>query len=188
VDTPEVAIARYAADISLWALYVSGGSLVIASSVLLLEVRRWFEEGPKPIVSLMADAKTFGGISMGEDDNTYIAANVTNRGNAPTSITHMVILNYPTWGSRWLPWRLLRLLKWRQKQFFIVSTGIPGPIPYHLEQGRQWVGMAKYTDDLEAMIAAGHLYIGIIASHRGRTHYRRVPRPRKLSGAKALET
>ena len=91
----------------------------------------------------------------------YLVANVTNRGNAPTSITHMVILDYPTWAARWLPWRMLRLLNWHQKQFFITNTGIPGPPPYHLEQGGHWVGMARYTDELEAMIAAGRLYVGI---------------------------
>ena len=49
--------------------------------------------------------------------------------------------------------------------------------------------MARYTDELEAMIAAGRLYVGIhFASHRNRTYYRRVPRTKKLPGAKALAT
>src|SRR5271166_1784269 len=58
-----------------------------------LELRRWFEEGVRLSMSVMADAKFFGGATR--DENTYIAITVTNRGTAATTITHMVLYNYP---------------------------------------------------------------------------------------------
>jgi hypothetical protein len=61
MDTPEVAIARYAGKIALWALIVSGGSLAVTAGLFALEVRRWFDEGVKLTMSVMADAIIIGG-------------------------------------------------------------------------------------------------------------------------------
>jgi hypothetical protein len=63
-------------------------------------------------MSVMADANLVGGID--EDDKTYLAIAVTNRGSAPTTITHMVLYNYPSRIGPWLPKKprfLLRLFK-----------------------------------------------------------------------------
>jgi hypothetical protein len=62
MDTPEVAVARYAARIWLWALYASGGALFISACVFALELRRWFDEGVRLSLSIMADAKLIGGV------------------------------------------------------------------------------------------------------------------------------
>ena len=50
-------------------------------------------------MSVMVDAKLFGGIQ--QDDDTYLAITVTNRGSAATTITHMVLYDYPTRFGRW---------------------------------------------------------------------------------------
>ena len=53
---------------------------ISALGVFALELRRWFDEGVKLSVSIMADAKVF---SIGRvDTNTYLSATVTNRGSA----------------------------------------------------------------------------------------------------------
>lgn len=74
-----------------WALGVSFGSLCVSIAVALL-LRRWFGEGVRLSMTVMADAKFIGGGT--QDKNTYIAITVTNRGTATTTITYMVLYNY----------------------------------------------------------------------------------------------
>jgi hypothetical protein len=184
MDPPEIAVARYAAHISLWALYVSGGALFISACVFALELRRWFDEGVKLSMSVMSNAKLVGGIE--EDKNTYLSVSVTNRGSAPTTITHMVLFNYPSYLARWIPSRLTRWMKQLRPETFIISnTGAPGKIPYVLQPGHTWIGMATYTPDLEQMIEAGRLYVGIIGSHSDKTFLRRVRHWKPPRNAKA---
>ena len=178
METPETAIARYAARISLWALIFSGGSLGVALCVFLLELRRWLNEGVKLTMSVMVDAKFFGGGQ--QDDDTYIAVTVTNRGNAATTITHMVLYDYPNRFARWLPQFLARWIKSQRPKTFIVANptaaGSPGRPPYVLEPGHNWHGIAVHTPDVTQMIDAGHLYVGVVGSHRDETLFKRVRR------------
>jgi hypothetical protein len=178
VETPEVEVARYAAKIALWALICSGGSLVVAGGLLALEIRRRLDEGVKLSMTIMAEALMVGG--MQQDDNTYVAASVTNRGSAPTTITHLVLFNYPNRIAKWLPRLLTRWMKkQRPKTFIIANTGAPGPLPYVLHPGHNWMGTAKHTPELAQMIKDGHLYVGVIGSHSEKTLFKRA-RPAKL--------
>ena len=77
-----------AVQIASWALAVSFLSMIIAACAFILQLRRWFDEGVKLSVLVMADAKKFGGGPV--DNNTYVSVTVTNRGDAPTTLTHMV--------------------------------------------------------------------------------------------------
>jgi hypothetical protein len=76
-----------------WALLVSIGSLCVALSGFVLKLARWFGEGVKLSMTVMAGAKLYGGEPHYE--NTYLAITVTNRGTAATTITHMILYNYP---------------------------------------------------------------------------------------------
>jgi hypothetical protein len=93
LDSPEVAVARFAARISLWALCVSGGVLFISVCVFGLELRRWLNEGVRLSLTVITDARLISGSQ--EDKNTYVSLTVMNRGSAPTTITHMIQLSKP---------------------------------------------------------------------------------------------
>jgi hypothetical protein len=184
LDTPETVIARYAAQISLWALWISGGALCVAVCAFVLELRRRFDEGVRLSVTIMPRAKLFGGV---QDVNTYLSVIVTNRGSAPTTITHLALFDYPNrlalhvprWSARWSKWL-------RPQTFFIANTGTPGPIPYFLEPGKNWFGMATYTADLERMIQSGRLCVGIVGSHSNKTLFKRVRRWKPPEDAKSI--
>jgi hypothetical protein len=177
LETPETVIARYAAQISLWALWISGGALFVAVCAFILELRRRFDEGVRLSVNIMPRAKLFGGV---QDANTYLSVIVTNRGSAPTTITHFLLFYYPNQLALYLPRWSGRWLKWlRPRPSFIANTGTPGPIPYFLELGKNWFGMATYTPDLEQMIQSGRLCVGIVGSHSDKTLFKRV-RPWKV--------
>jgi hypothetical protein len=176
MDTPEIAIARFAARISLWSLGVSVLSLCVAAAVFALELRRWFDEGVRLSMSVMTDAILIGGRQR--DSNTYLATTVTNRGDAATTITHMVLYNYPSRLALWLPKRPRFLARWfkkHQPKTFLVNT-VEMPPPYVLEPGRNWHGRAVHTPELEGMIKAGRLFVGVIGSHSDKILFKRVRR------------
>jgi hypothetical protein len=178
VDAPEVTIARYA-------LWVSMAALAVSAGAFSLELRRWIESGVKLSMTVMSDAMLFGGIA--DDENTYVSVTVTNRGDAPTTITHMLFYNYPKRLARYMPRQLARHWKSQSpKIMLVVNTGNPGPLPFHLEPGKNWVGLAAHTPDLEHMIAAGNLYLGIIGSHSDQTLFKRVRRWKPPKGTETL--
>jgi hypothetical protein len=127
-----------------WALGVSIGSLCVAFSGFVLQAARWFGEGVKLSMTVMAEAKLYGGEP--QDENTYLAITVTNRGTAATTITHMVLYNYPDRLSLFLSKcplfviskspRFVRLwFKKHSPATFIVNT-VRMPLPHVLEPGR----------------------------------------------------
>ena len=97
MDAPELTVARYAAHISLWALYVSAGALFVSACVFALELRRWFDEGVRLGLSIMVGARIIGGLER--DDRTYLSVTVTNRGSAPTTITNNGSVQLPELSS-----------------------------------------------------------------------------------------
>jgi len=184
MDSPEVAVAHYAAKMSLWALGVSGGSLVVAACAFVLELRRWFDEGVKLSMTVRPEAQLFGGGV--QDDKTYLAITVTNRGTAATTIAHMVLYNYPDRLSLTLSKLSHVLFKWprfvwrwrtqHEPKTFIVINPEPIPLPHLLEPGRNWQGMAFHTSEMQKMIDGGRLFVGVIGSHSSKILLRRVRR------------
>ena len=176
MDTPELAVARYATRISLWAFGVSVLSLCVAFAVFALELRRWFDEGVRLSMSVMSDAIF---VAEGLQDNkTYLAITVTNRGDAATTITHMVLYDYPTRFAIWIPKRPRFIVRWfkkHQPRTFVVNTTNMPP-PHLLEPGRNWYGSAVHTPELEAMIKAGRLFVGVIGSLSDKILFLRVRR------------
>lgn len=165
-ESPEIAVARYAASISLWALGIAGGSLAITTGLFCLEVRRWFDEGVRLSMSVIVEAKLYGGPV--KDENTYLAITLTNRGSAPTTLTNMVLYDFPSRLARWLPsypkW-LVRWLKSKLPKTMIVPNPGNQPLPYVLEPGYNWHGRVIHNSDLIKMIDKGGLYVGVVGSH-----------------------
>jgi hypothetical protein len=161
-------------DAAHFAIFVSAGSLAIAACAFALQLRRYFDEGVRLSVNIMVGARLVGGLA---DLNKYLSVTVMNRGSAPTTITHMVLYNYPSRLARHVPNWLYRRIKRFHAQTYVVNTiGSPGPIPYLLEPGRMWNGRATQTSDLDKMIEDGRLYVGIICTHSNKTLFKRVRR------------
>jgi hypothetical protein len=116
-------------------------AIIVSVGALSLEVRRWVESGPRLHLHMMADA-----IEIPAGDKTpKLALFVTNRGSEPTTITHMVVFEYP---SRWA-----RLRQKSTKQGVVNSPNVPAEVGVN----RQWMGKMLYEDDFLAARAAGHL-------------------------------
>jgi hypothetical protein len=178
VDSPEVEVARYAARISWWALTVSAGSMAATAAMFALELRRWFDEGVNLSLSVMAEARTIGGAR--QDQNTHLVLSVANRGSAPTTITHMVLYDYPGWFSY--------LIGRKRPEVSVVLGPVPpdmiGHPPYVLQPGAVWMGMANHTPELKRKIDGGRLYVGVVGSHARKPILKRVTRWKPPEDAK----
>jgi hypothetical protein len=107
-----------------------------------------------------------------DDGVSKLALNVTNRGDTPTTITHMIVYKYRSWFHRW-----------RTKPHFTaivpnpVMPGMVGTLPYELGLNKYWLGVLNFGELSEAR-EKGELYVGVIASHSNRNFLVHVP-PRK---------
>ncbi len=156
--------------INWWVVVIAAYAAVVATGVLALEVRRWFESGARLSISLMPEGKTVN--IPGTEDNTYLVANVSNRGNAPTTITHFTLRDYGN-----LFGRLRSKAKWT---VVIPRPHLPGAtsnIPMTLQPGEIWSGMALHNEELMERIKGGHLYVEIYASHADKPTLKRVHMP-----------
>jgi hypothetical protein len=124
-------------------------------------------------------------VGAAPNSTKYLSLTVTNRGSAPTTITNMVLFNYPSYLARHLPiWLSARIKRFRPETFFVNSIGALGPLPYLLEPGRIWNGRATQTSDLDKMIDGGRLYVGVVCSHNNKTLFKHVQRWRPPPDAK----
>lgn len=151
---------------------VAAYAAIVATGALFLEVRRWMESGVRLSISVMPEAKMFGGYQ--EDLNTYLALTVTNRGEAPTTLTHVALFNYATF------WHWLRR---KPKNTAIVKN--PGHqsgqhIPYLLEPGKMFHGLVNHDPQLKDWIDGGWLFVGVIGSHADKPKLIRVRKPNPI--------
>lgn len=154
-----------------WTIGTAIYAAVVATGALALEIRRWFESGPRLSVSVMPEMEA---INMpGMEGKTYLVAQIANRGNAPTTITHFALRGYRSWFGR--------LRSKPALQAIVPHPHPPGglPLPATLQPGNIWAGMAEHTHDLKCRIDAGYLYVLIYASHTNKPVLKRVPRPAK---------
>ena len=68
---------------------------VVATAALALEIRRWFETGPRLKLTVIPRSRLVGGVT--EDKNVYLTARITNTGNLPTTILNFALLEYKSY-------------------------------------------------------------------------------------------
>lgn len=146
---------------------------IVATGALFLEVRRWFESGPKLYVKARPNMIMLDG--LGEKTTGLLVVNVTNRGDAPTTITTFALLNYPNWWARW---------RNKETQSFIIPHPQPkgsAPIlPHVLQPGQQWTGMAHNRSDVTGDIQTGTFWAAIYTTDRDRPYLAHIPKPKSV--------
>ena len=140
--------------------WISVLALVVSTGVASLQVRSWLASGPRLRLHVMADALMF----PHGDNNPKLALFVTNRGDTPTTITHMVIFIYP---SRWA--------KFRRKSKMSAVVNSPN-VPAEVGVNKQWNGMMLHEKKTTEARAKGHLYVGVRRGSLKRT-FRKIQLP-----------
>lgn len=154
LDLSTIAIALYAA--------------IVATGALALELRRWRESGARLVLSISPEM--IRPSSLEHRPFRYIVANVTNRGDMPTTLTHLALVDYET---RW------NWLRGKEVWTVVVPRPEGGELPMLMEPGGQWVGAAKYGDDgeLDRRRDGKRLYLMMHATHRNKPIMARVRTP-----------
>jgi hypothetical protein len=148
---------------------------VVGTAAFFLNFRTWFEKRARLSLSLMPDAVLTG---TGRTEKGFMAVTVINRGGQTITLTHLVLLRF---SNRWKRWRVRP-----SESYFVpnpqVSGTSTGTIPFELEPGKKWTGLARKQPDLIPNIQNGTYYFAIYATHRDRPQLIRIPkeRPPKL--------
>lgn len=141
--------------------FVATLALIVATFTFALELKRWFDSGPKLKLYVIADAMIF----PDDDGHDKLMLSAINRGDVPTTITHMVAFIYDS--------KLDRLRNKPSLQGVVNSTMMP--IPSELGVNKTFMGMMRYDEKLQKARQAGQLYVGVIATHSSKNHLIRVP-------------
>jgi hypothetical protein len=157
--TPQAWVALYAA--------------IVSTSALLLNLKGWIDSGVKLKLSLIPDGVIMGGDPR-FDDKDIVIITVVNRGDAPTMITNLVLMEMPTWWSK---------VRKRPTRSFIVPNpqpkGYPPNVPFDLAPSKNWTGVLrnkqKHTGDLHT----GHFFVAVHASHRDKPYLHAIPKAKK---------
>jgi hypothetical protein len=96
------------------------------------------------------------------DKKTFIIANVTNKGETQTTVTHFMGYYWESWWDR--------IFRKNRKAFIVNSPDIPKVI----QPGEQWMGQAHQDANIEKMAREGLLYMGISHSMNKKEVLRRV--------------
>ena len=143
---------------------------IVSTTALLLNFKNWLDSGAKLKLTLMDNAKMFGGGASQKSPDGQIAIIVTNQGSAATTITHMVMLEFPT---------LFRRLRVRPARVAIVPSpqfpGYPSNIPGELAPAHQWFGMSNDPALVYPDARNGRFYLGIYATNRDRPYLVKIP-------------
>ncbi|MFG1296674.1 hypothetical protein [Xanthobacter variabilis] len=145
---------------------------VVATGALALEVRRWVESGPRIVVKASPNMMILDPLSKDEEKGVLVVT-AYNRGEQSTTITHMLIVEYPNF--------IARMRNRPSKSFLIPNPQVSGPpiIPSEIKPGAQWMGVARHRPDVIPDIQTGKFWAGIVTTDRGRPYLRQIPRPRK---------
>jgi hypothetical protein len=151
---------------------------IVATAAFALEVRRWLKERPKLDITLMPDAVMVTSGWSDEDENDerdesderFLVVNVVNLGGTSTTIEGLSLVEFTTFGRRWLR---------RPNRSFIVPQpqpkGYPINVPSQLRPNERWTGIvSKRSTPVD--IETGIFYTQIAATHSKRSTLKRIPR------------
>lgn len=159
-----------------WQVGVAIYAAVVATGALFLEVRRWFEDRLRLRITPRSRQLLLN--VAGQEGKTFLTVRVANVGARSTTITGFGLLEY-RW--RWFPLSRRRLAKsGLVLKPDVANSGMS--LPYHLEPGKEWVGMAMRNEETASWIDSGRMHVGIYTSHREPPFVVRVrPDPPKAS-------
>jgi len=137
---------------------------VVATIVLIWDIYKWKTSGPRIKFEVRPNTLVMG--DPAREDKKFISANATNVGDRPTTITNLVLQHYNSY---------FNMLRHKPSTSMVVDMPSTGqPLPYILQPGQVWQGLAIQDDNLEELSKDGYLVCGLCHSHSDKEIDRRV--------------
>ena len=149
-----------ATDIAAWIGAVTG------TLVLIWDVYKWMQTGPKVKVSAAPNMVAYGSAVTILGSKANIMVEVTNTGDGKTTITHLVGFFYRS--------RLRKWLRRKPDRTMVVPNPGSGQLPHVIHPGERWIGAMDQSADLIKMSNEGALYVGVLHSTQKRPVLARV--------------
>ena len=137
---------------------------IVATVVLVWDIYKWKNSGPKirftvrPGMMIVGDPTRKGQL--------FISTEATNIGDRPTTITNLVIQHYISYFD---------MIRHRPKASMLVAEpSTAQPLPFILQPGVVWQGLAPQTLEIEQLANDGYLVCGLCHSHSEKEIDRRV--------------
>jgi hypothetical protein len=129
---------------------------IIATLVLAWDMYKWKRSGPIINVSASPNMQTFGGVSNGLENKTFVVVEITNTGGRKTTLTKLVGFHCKS---------IFQKLRRKEDESFIVDNPAPSqPLPHVLGPGERWLGSIEQNEELEEMSRSGYLFCGVYHS------------------------
>jgi hypothetical protein len=140
---------------------------VLSTIAIAWDVYKWRSAGPNLWMRVMVDMEPYNLPQY--QGKTLVIVVVANRGDRPTTITHLGLAYYSSW------WKAML----RKKATAAGYVAIPNPaqrVPFELKAGSEWSGMIEQNTQLEEWARDGWLYATVYHSHAKRPLRGRIVR------------
>jgi hypothetical protein len=145
-----------------WTLVLASSGALFAATRIVRRVWRWWT-GPRLSVELLTNLRALGW-PQGEGHSLMVLS-VANNGKRPTTIRQVTLHQYPSLWDYWLRRATLSAI--------VNGADFHQPMPYRLEPEQTWSAFIEKDPSIEALAAAGHLYVAL--THSAATHSIRRP-------------
>jgi hypothetical protein len=143
---------------------------IVSTGALLLAIKCWFEAGPRLRIAVIPEGMTVGG-GPEVDEAGLILVTVTNRGDAATMITNLLVLEFGNW--------IQRLRRKAKRSMVVTNPQLQGDVPNVpsiLEPGLFWTGAIRLRKDMVDDLHVGRFYVGVSSTHFNRPLIKRIPK------------
>lgn len=137
---------------------------ILATASIAWQIFTWWSKGAKLRGHANANMITVGGNYT--DDRKYIGMVVSNVGDAPTTITHVVFMGFPS---------LLARLRMKATHSWIVTESHAQSAPHALPPGERFMSQVVQTPETEEWSRGLRLYMGVYHSMRRKPLLLRLP-------------
>lgn len=133
----------------------------VATLVLMWDVFKWRNDGPKLGIRLSPNMKVFG--DPLREDKTWITVTVSNNGSRATTIKSI--------GMEYYTGAIAKLRNKVDQAAIFPRTNDEHPLPVVLYPGQEWIGLVpQYRDDedlnIEKLAKKGWFIIWLSVSHK----------------------
>lgn len=141
--------------------YAAWWGAIIASFALIWNVVTFIRSGARIKVYVSTNMELFPP-NPGKEDNTYTFLRAVNVGDSATTIMHFCGYSAETIFDRF---------RKKAKHFIISNANTNQPLPFKLEPGEEWTGLALQDELLKDK---KFVYLGVIHNQREKAIYKRV--------------